>query len=439
MNTSIKFRWLETTLSDLEYEQFLQKLWKIVSKREIITKSLYHLMNYESNTNQDNYTNKINESIAEIMELKLENERKLEYKIGTKCKIYSIASEKWCVGEIAKITKDHEGRWFTVRYAVNGVRKIKQIQKHNTHIKPINNQLKNINSDNTKSFSINEMSQELISKVASYLHIHDLPSFLYVNRYIYISCKSVPTTISSLMVDGNWIAKYFLNFNFERITKYFVRRATEMQQFSKVKNINLNSFFVPICGTTAALSLYSKNNPMISLSNVPPLGALLKQLAIDSKTGGVNNFKNYLKWMCSDINHLQLNEWFIPAIDCVVERRNIKHLTLVEPNTLTSEEEKLNIWNRIAANPSIQHLSLSKCVIQSGKIGSNVKIFDGHLLKCNEMTFLIGATNLQTVHWKLTKCPNQDKLIESVLKTLLPTLPSLNYLCIDAVNCRRAK
>lgn len=71
-----------------------------------------------------------------------------KWKVGSKVEIYSDSKSKWIKGNIIKIFHDDEGEWLQVKYSGFSV---KEIQRYNQFIRPIQKKKQNKNKDKTKS------------------------------------------------------------------------------------------------------------------------------------------------------------------------------------------------------------------------------------------------------------------------------------------------
>eukprot|EP01084_Bolivina_argentea_P267139 453378_1 len=70
-------------------------------------------------------------------DVKREKIKRLNWKVGSKCQIFSDSSKKWFIGAIIKIHNDNQGEWLTVQYISHGRMRTKQAQRNDRKIKPI--------------------------------------------------------------------------------------------------------------------------------------------------------------------------------------------------------------------------------------------------------------------------------------------------------------
>eukprot|EP01083_Nonionella_stella_P289917 986539_1 len=91
---------------------------------------------------------KLNDNKEEIkLDNKEENDPEIEnWKVGSKCEIYSKAATKWVEGIITEIYDDDEGEWLRVQYLGD---KAKDVQRYSEFVRKIVNKNEVKNDDNS--------------------------------------------------------------------------------------------------------------------------------------------------------------------------------------------------------------------------------------------------------------------------------------------------
>lgn len=73
----------------------------------------------------------------EIMSMEMAQKRR-EWRVASRCQIYSRSEQRWCDGEILKIFQDEQGEWLRVKYEVTAdSSKFKSIQRYNQYVRPV--------------------------------------------------------------------------------------------------------------------------------------------------------------------------------------------------------------------------------------------------------------------------------------------------------------
>ena len=87
---------------------------------------------------------------------KADDQKRNEWKIGSKVEIYSESKKKWMKGTIEKVVNDTEGEWLVIRYAGFST---KEIQRFNPFLRPIDKQ-KNKRRNAPKAAAVHVPKQE---------------------------------------------------------------------------------------------------------------------------------------------------------------------------------------------------------------------------------------------------------------------------------------
>lgn len=216
MQKAILFRSMLDSLNFTEFEQFLTNLYMIKNKRDIITKSLFYLMSDECRRNDHNYCNDINQIITKII-----HNRKLKGITNTTNMNINNISTNINTNNVQKASNSDLLSILSTTSS-EATSTISTISVTSTY----------------PTISFRELPSPTISECASYLHFSELPPFLYCSRYIYISCKSIPTTIVSLD-EKEWFRQYINNYG-EAFRNYQLHRLTQykMLQYISLHSIN---------------------------------------------------------------------------------------------------------------------------------------------------------------------------------------------------------
>eukprot|EP01083_Nonionella_stella_P268589 908096_1 len=83
--------------------------------------------------------------------------------------------------------------------------------------------------------SFNDLPGIMVSTCASYLDLSEVTRLSLCNRHAYISCKSIPTSITSLL-NPSWFEKY--RFNYGNLQQQESIQIQKLHQFSRVKHLD---------------------------------------------------------------------------------------------------------------------------------------------------------------------------------------------------------
>eukprot|EP01083_Nonionella_stella_P075497 205289_1 len=83
--------------------------------------------------------------------------------------------------------------------------------------------------------SFNNLPAVIASKCASYLQLSEVTRLCLINRHAYTSCKSIPTSVTSLMINSAWFVKYLCNNGTS--TNLQLTQAHNFHQFRGVKHL----------------------------------------------------------------------------------------------------------------------------------------------------------------------------------------------------------
>eukprot|EP01084_Bolivina_argentea_P137056 241370_1 len=180
MEDAVLFRSMIESLSPKEFNTFSTNLFATFNQRELLTKSLFHLLAYYSrNALNTKYKKNINNILLNII---------------------------------------HD-------------RKNKNTHEQNKHPDINTNQNHNENNNQTE---ISDIPYPLIAKCASYLNTSEVTNFQYCNRHIYISCKKNSISMTEL-VKYNWFKKYTNN-NFGSVQS----RIKYLSRFNMIQTLNFH-------------------------------------------------------------------------------------------------------------------------------------------------------------------------------------------------------
>eukprot|EP01083_Nonionella_stella_P055365 146059_1 len=106
-----------------------------------------------------------------------------EFVIGSKCQIYSSSQKQWFDAVITNILNDDEGEWLKVQYTAYDIRKNKQVQRYNSHIRPIGeHNVMAIDPENSKRAVVYGYLDKIIDELDAlgYDNVNDILSAIKV-------------------------------------------------------------------------------------------------------------------------------------------------------------------------------------------------------------------------------------------------------------------
>eukprot|EP01084_Bolivina_argentea_P082238 148900_1 len=211
----------EYTLSNMSTSDFCQRAKQFAIKAPKATKLFNKIQQYLDN--QQNVSN-------ERTDINVERKR---WKRGSICEIYSNAFRNWYIGEIIDVSRKPktEREWLKVEYLMHDRKRIKQIQRFSSHIRPTINSLY---SEQKRSSVNNSAENEL--RVGSKCEIYFQMDEKWREGKIVTVFKDSEAKLEQ-KIDNNeeWFSVQCLDNSFHRIQKNskFIRVVSQSSKESK--------------------------------------------------------------------------------------------------------------------------------------------------------------------------------------------------------------
>eukprot|EP01083_Nonionella_stella_P067161 177427_1 len=398
MKDAIIFRSMLDTLNPYEFESFVARLLTKRNKRNIITKSLFYLMIDEWRRCQPDYTEDIITIISNIL-----HERPQQSQ-----------SRPQIHAETDSISDD--------RYSSYPAE--------------------------TDCISFCDLPQAMVSECASYLHFSELPSFLHCSRHIYVSCKIIPTTVTSLD-EKEWFREFVNNYGeagrvyqLNRLDQYRMTQEISMGCINQInQNIwkwnrlntvhihNLNTMYSPLQISVVSRIIQRTNIKYLKLSEYKPIenanefDILLRMICANR---GIE-FLNIANIRCS-LNVLQsMRDSFgfeFDKLKGLIARTSIPYIynKILSHNNQSAQLESFHIerdeWEPYEFDADIKEYYNLKELCITNMNGIQFK----HIID--------SAIGLQRLHWRLPSTRLHH--YREILHNVLATNRYLNYLCIDS-------
>eukprot|EP01083_Nonionella_stella_P164603 545292_1 len=270
--------------------------------------------------------------------------------------------------------------------------------------------------------TFNAIPAIMVSECASYLHLSEVTNFSLCNRHSYISCKSIPTSITSMdMLNASWFNDYCYNYG----SQYESNQIQKFLQFRKVKYLGLetNSLqFVPLhqwhCFHLDTLSLSDIQLSPLS-DNLTVLQNVIKQ---------INATHLYVDTM----QPLQLTMQQLFTLVCL--NKNIEYLTLrdlhiYDYNPAASAAVVLTVPEISESNVLVPFSSLSKL--------KGIALIENDGCQDLEWRFIVGnhlSKQLQSLHVHLTNCGYHKSTLACVHSWKGHDYSNLQELCLSGIN-----
>eukprot|EP01084_Bolivina_argentea_P065800 119954_1 len=375
MEEAVLFRSMLESLSTSDFNQFCTRLFDTFNQRDLLTKSIFHLLSYQNrNALTTQYTQNINKILINIMDSTTDenNENSIKNLIETHTKVTTLENEvkKHRVSLIKEYKNRNSGDsdWhiLRIRYTKcaqqlqNEAAKFHQLfteldRETNTIECPSKHEHNKLNNNNNGP-TILDLSYPLIASCGSYLQFSELFNFQLLNRHIYISCKINPLSLTQLLEchkdrqigEESWY-HYYTNSNFGNINA----RNRQLNRFSMVRDLRLT------CSDFDIITNGNKNPDNFVWRNIRQL-----QIKVDA------------------YRSIEENEWLCKYSDILKPLEYLQYLSL-ETNQIIPQ----HLFQLISINPNIRFVHL---IYHGGMI----RLGDEYDETMNKYEFLLSKVNL---------------------------------------------
>eukprot|EP01083_Nonionella_stella_P257475 881289_1 len=173
--------------------------------------------------------------------------------------------------------------------------------------------------------SFDNLPSVVISKCASYLQSKELNNFFLCNRHSYISCKSIPTTITALL-NPSWFSRYCCNYGIWGYAfAFYQNQKKKLDQFRKIKHVAvLEKDILEITLVDRWLWPWNYLDTLaISEINYFNDGSTCWHSCIHDFLADADTNVKHLQLQ---VNKIRLDRYF----ECICWNKNIEYLTLME-------------------------------------------------------------------------------------------------------------